>query len=109
MANLLFMGVIIELATFFEYPVARIEELGNAGAAACLLMVRLMEMRGQIQPNDISPLLHALHRLDKLGIEKSVRDLFKSHTGIHYTEGYSETPINGKLKMICIRYTILIL
>ncbi|PIK39461.1 hypothetical protein BSL78_23702 [Apostichopus japonicus] len=94
LANLLFMGVIIELATFFEYPIARIEELGNAGAAACLLMVRLMEMRGQIQPNDISPLLHALHRLDKLGIEKSVRDLFKSHTGIHYTEGYSETPIN---------------
>lgn len=81
LAGLLKLEIILHLATYFEYPPAKISELRETPGEKGLLMATLMEERGQINPNDISPLLLALDKLKLLGIMSSTRDLFVLHTG----------------------------
>ncbi|PIK54144.1 hypothetical protein BSL78_08959 [Apostichopus japonicus] len=80
LATVLTVKIVLDLATFFEYPPVVIEELSNA-ASAGLLMIRYMEERGQIEPTSIMTLLCALKKMCLSGIEMRVRKLYEEHTG----------------------------
>ncbi|XP_071820676.1 uncharacterized protein [Apostichopus japonicus] len=83
LATLLTVKIVLELATFFEYPPVDIEELSSA-ASAGLLMIRYMEERGQIEPTSIMTLLCALKKIDRSGIEMRVRKLYEEHSDDRY-------------------------
>ncbi|XP_071820697.1 uncharacterized protein [Apostichopus japonicus] len=105
LATLLTVKIVLELATFFEYPPVDIEELSNAASAAGLLMVRYMEERGQIEPKSIMTLLCALKKICRSGIEMRVRKLYVEHTGILCSsDGQSKAQLEGK-KNDLIKYS----
>ncbi|PIK52552.1 hypothetical protein BSL78_10542 [Apostichopus japonicus] len=76
LAELLTIEIILSLATFFMFPPAKIDELRHAKNSRGQLMVSLMEERGQIKPNDISPLLTALDKLERHGLLSTLHRLF---------------------------------
>ncbi|PIK41454.1 hypothetical protein BSL78_21683 [Apostichopus japonicus] len=57
------------------FPPAKIDELRPAKNSPGQLMVSLMEERGQIKPNDISPLLTALDELGLHGLLSNLHDI----------------------------------
>ncbi|PIK33726.1 hypothetical protein BSL78_29454 [Apostichopus japonicus] len=77
LAELLTTENILKLATFFVFTPAEIDELRHAKESHGLLMVSLMEERGQIQPNDISPLLTALGKLELHGLRTTLHRIFQ--------------------------------
>ncbi|XP_071852000.1 uncharacterized protein [Apostichopus japonicus] len=77
LAELLTTEIILSLATFFMFPLAKIDELRHAQKCPGLLMVSLMEERGKIKPNDISPLLTALDKLELQGLLSTLHRIFQ--------------------------------
>ncbi|XP_071851441.1 uncharacterized protein [Apostichopus japonicus] len=77
LAELLTTEIILKLATFFMFPPAKIDELRHTKSSPGLLMVYLMEERGQIKPNDISPLLTALDKLELHGLLSTLHRIFQ--------------------------------
>ncbi|XP_071851439.1 uncharacterized protein [Apostichopus japonicus] len=77
LAELLTTEIILKLATFFMFTPAKIDELRNTKKSPGLLMVSLMEERGKIKPNDISPLLTALDELGLDGLRSTLHSIFK--------------------------------
>ncbi|XP_071850884.1 uncharacterized protein [Apostichopus japonicus] len=71
---------ILHLATFFNYPPAKIDLLQNKDGRN-YRMVQYLEERGEITETDITTLLRALEALNLHGIQKSVQTLFEVHTG----------------------------
>ncbi|XP_071831722.1 NLR family CARD domain-containing protein 4-like isoform X3 [Apostichopus japonicus] len=97
LATVLTVKIVLELATFFEYPPVVIEELSNAAASAGLLMIRYMEERGQIEPTSIMTLLCALKKMCLSGIEMSARKLYEEHTGrLCSSDDHSKAQLEGK-------------
>ncbi|XP_071831556.1 uncharacterized protein [Apostichopus japonicus] len=97
LATVLTVKIVLDLATFFEYPPVVIEELSNAAASAGLLMIRYMEERGQIEPTSIMTLLCALKKMCLSGIEMSARKLYEEHTGrLCSSEDHSKAQLEGK-------------
>ncbi|PIK34870.1 hypothetical protein BSL78_28302 [Apostichopus japonicus] len=72
--------IILQLATYFDYPPAQIDLLQNKDSRNHL-MVRYMEERGQISKTDITTLLRALKARKLHGIHERVQELFELHTG----------------------------
>ncbi|XP_071820677.1 uncharacterized protein [Apostichopus japonicus] len=104
LATLLTVKIVLDLATFFEYPPVVIEELSNA-ASAGLLMIRYMEERGQIEPTSIVTLLCALKKMCLSGIEMRVRKLYEEHTGrLCSSDDQSKAQLEGK-KNDLIKYS----
>ncbi|XP_071831622.1 NLR family CARD domain-containing protein 4-like [Apostichopus japonicus] len=96
LATVLTVKIVLDLATFFEYPPVVIEELSNA-ASAGLLMIRYMEERGQIEPTSIMTLLCALKKMCLSGIEMRVRKLYEEHTGrLCSSDDHSKAQLEGK-------------
>ncbi|XP_071851451.1 uncharacterized protein [Apostichopus japonicus] len=77
LAELLTTEIILKLATLLRFTPAEIDELQHAKKSTGLLMVFLMEERGQIKPNDISPLLTALDQLGLQGLLRTLRSIFQ--------------------------------
>ncbi|PIK47623.1 hypothetical protein BSL78_15516 [Apostichopus japonicus] len=77
LAELLTTDIILSLATFFMFSPAKIDELRHAKNSPGQLMVSLMEERGQIKPNDISPLLIALDKLELHGLRTTLHRIFQ--------------------------------
>ncbi|XP_071822174.1 uncharacterized protein [Apostichopus japonicus] len=80
LANTLTKDIVLQLATFFDYPPVEIDSLKNE-MCSNHFMVRYMEERGQITETDIATLLRALEALNLLGIQKRVQAIFELHTG----------------------------
>ncbi|XP_071832238.1 uncharacterized protein [Apostichopus japonicus] len=99
LAGLLKLEIILHLATYFEYPPAKISELRETPGEKGLVMATLMEERGQINSNDISPLLLALDKLKLFGIMSSTRHLFELHTGKKNPEPLPKPQSRGKTKL----------
>ncbi|XP_071851920.1 uncharacterized protein [Apostichopus japonicus] len=76
LAELLTTDIILSLATFFMFPPAKIDEIRHTKNSPGQLMVSLMEERGQIKPNDISPLLTALDKLELYGLLSTLHRIF---------------------------------
>ncbi|XP_071852822.1 uncharacterized protein [Apostichopus japonicus] len=99
LAGVLTVAIVLQLATFFEYPPVIIEELGTA-ASAGLLMIRYMEERGHIQPTNILELLSALKKIGNSGTVERVKKLYEEHTGILFlNDGQSKAQKEDKLKI----------
>ncbi|XP_071850693.1 uncharacterized protein [Apostichopus japonicus] len=76
LANCLTTEIILKLATLFKFTPAENDELRHAKKSTGLLMVSFMAERGQIKPNDISPLLTALDQLGLQGLLSTLRSIF---------------------------------
>ncbi|XP_071852043.1 uncharacterized protein [Apostichopus japonicus] len=77
LAELLTAEIILKLAMLFKFTPAENDELRHAKKSTGLLMVSFMAERGQIKPNDISPLLTALDRLGLQGLLSTLRSIFQ--------------------------------
>ncbi|XP_071852634.1 uncharacterized protein [Apostichopus japonicus] len=80
LADILTEENILQLATFFQYPPAKIDFLQSKNSRNHL-MIRYMEERGQITERDITTLLRALKVLNLHGTQKRVQTMFELHTG----------------------------
>ncbi|PIK47801.1 hypothetical protein BSL78_15344 [Apostichopus japonicus] len=80
LADILTEENILQLATFFHYPPAKIDLLQSKDSRYHL-MVHYMEERGQITETDITTLLRALKALNLHGMQRRVQTLFELHTG----------------------------
>ncbi|XP_071850912.1 uncharacterized protein [Apostichopus japonicus] len=80
LADILTEENILQLATFFHYPPAKIDLLQSKDSRYHL-MVHYMEERGQITETDITSLLRALKALNLNGMQTRVQTLFELHTG----------------------------
>ncbi|XP_071831694.1 uncharacterized protein [Apostichopus japonicus] len=93
LATVLTVKIVLDLATFFEYPPVVIEELSNATASAGLIMIRYMEERGQIEPTSIMTLLCALKKMCLFGIEMRVRKLYEE---LCSSDDHSKAQLEGR-------------
>ena len=69
----------LDLASYFEFPRARYDELERAKYPGKLL-VKYMEERGLISFDDISHLNKALEELNLDGVGNEVLSIFNIHT-----------------------------
>ncbi|KAJ8049890.1 NLR family CARD domain-containing protein 4 [Holothuria leucospilota] len=92
LAELLTLRIVLGLATYFEFPEARYDQLQRADYPGQLL-VNNMQERGLISFNDISPLLKALEDLRLLGVMNDALSLFKTHKS-------NNSVLLGKLKIL---------
>ncbi|KAJ8049554.1 Nucleotide-binding oligomerization domain-containing protein 2 [Holothuria leucospilota] len=92
LAELLTLRIVLDLATYFQFPEARCDELQRADYPGQLLVSNMQE-RGLISFNDITPLLEALKDLCLLGVMNDALSLFTEHTS-------NNSIILGKLKIL---------
>ncbi|XP_071850927.1 uncharacterized protein [Apostichopus japonicus] len=71
---------ILHLATFLNYPPAKIDLLQNKDGRN-YRMVQYLEERGEITETDITTLLRALKACNLNGIHERVQTMFERHTG----------------------------
>ncbi|PIK38097.1 hypothetical protein BSL78_25062 [Apostichopus japonicus] len=77
LAEHLTTDIILKLATLFMFTPAVIDELRQASNSPEQRMVSLMEEKGQIKPNDISPLVTALDQLGLHGLLSTLHRIFQ--------------------------------